>query len=47
MGAPFSPSSRHRRPFCKNKIPDDFLNLIQYFFLNSRLLEIDIRHIKY
>ena len=46
-GAPFSPNSGHPRSFCKNKIPDDFLNLIQYFFLNSRLLEIDISHIKY
>ena len=43
-GTSFSHSSRHLRSFGKIKILEDFLKLIQYFFLNYKLLEIDFRH---
>ena len=46
-GSLFSPNFGDPRSFCKNEIIDDFLNLIQYFFLHFRLLEINFRHIKY
>ena len=48
MGAPFSPRSGHPRSFCKNKISNEFLNLIQYFYsiLNFLKLILDIKYLK-
>ena len=46
-GPPFSPSSGHPKSFSKNKILEIFFKFDSIFFLNYRLLKIDIRYNKY